>query len=533
MRLLLLLALVAGSLGADIHHVPTDAPVYEDLDLLRVAGYIRTMPATSRPWTRAVISRMAFEADSLSSGRELAPGLRAALARVVRDYPGRLVSPGPGPRRPLLDLPVTPAGSDARFRADLFSRPGVTGTEYGSRLFGSAGVVLENRPGGDFAFYERGEFLLFWPDTIEVHNPDSSGRYVPGTRVHAWKNGLGIFELEHAWLAFRLPWQLRLAIGRDRYRWGPGYTGAVMLGDEAPALDHFGLVADYGRFKYQSLTAYLSRWRGVHRFASWQRLELELWDRLRLGGVLSNVYAWDSTQTLSFFGMMNPLIPIYLEVANSGHHDNLLVGWDAVLDLAPFRVYGTLFLDNYEFIRRPTVPNATAAQVGARWAPNLPFDLRTEYVGIAPFTYYHRIHHVMYENFSVPMGHGLGPDAALYDLRVGIYPLEPLRLVTFGRLTRRGYYNRGDYERRSWIPGTDWIPQRYPSAGKDASEPLQFPDDLEVENELSLGFEVDYRPWRDLRLIGGFSLSRVEHAEGVTDESRTGYSFGFRLEYRY
>ncbi|HDR00065.1 MAG TPA: hypothetical protein ENN51_07275, partial [candidate division WOR-3 bacterium] len=123
MRLFLFLAL-AGMLHAGIHHVPTDASVYEDLDLLRVAGLVRTMPSTSRPWTRAAIGRMVFEADSLARGKTLAPGLRAALARVVRDYPEQLASPGSGPRRPLLDLPVTPAGPDARFRADLFSRSG-------------------------------------------------------------------------------------------------------------------------------------------------------------------------------------------------------------------------------------------------------------------------------------------------------------------------------------------------------------------------------------------------------------------------
>lgn len=527
MRLLLLLLFTAGVLVAGIAQVPSDAQVYDDLEMLRVAGLVRAMPPTSRPWTRAQVGRLVFEADSLSRGRVLAPGLRSALARVSREYQEYLMRDGGygRPRQPILDLPVVPAGPQARFRADLFSRAGLSRPGDEILGYGSVGAVLENRPGDNFAFYERAEFTLYRPDTIEVSHADS-GRYVPGTRVHAWKDGLGTFQIDHAWLAFRLPWQLRLTIGRDKYRWGPGYTGVVILGDETPALDHVALTADYGSFRFQTLTAYLSRWEEKHRFASWQRVELALWERLRLGGVLANVYAWDSLQTLSFFGMMNPLIPIYIEVAGSGHGDNLLVGWDAVFDLAPFQLYGALLLDNYEFIKRPQVPNATATQVGGRWVPNLPFELRAEYVGIAPFTYYHRIHHVMYENFGMPMGHGLGPDADLVDVRLGLLPLESIRFDLYGRQTRRGWYNRGDVRRKSWIPGQDTVPRSFPFE-YEAEEYGR------VECELRLGLEARYRPHRDLCVLGDFSWRRRENADGKLDNTLAGLGLGLRAEYRY
>ncbi|MFO7676109.1 MAG: capsule assembly Wzi family protein [bacterium] len=520
MRTALLVLALAATAAASIAHIPTDSPVYDDVELLRVAGFVRTAPPTSRPWTRSQAGRLAFEAESLAAGRRLAPGLRAALARLAREFREYLAPGGGygGPRRPVLSLPVPPAGPDARFDADLFSRGGVRRLGGRTDVFGSLGATLGNRPGADFAFLERAEFTVFRPDTVEV--ADSAGHYVRGTRVESWMN-LGTLEVEQAWLAFRLPWRLRLGVGRDEFRWGPGYTGAVILGDEAPALDHVGLVADYGGFKYQGLTAYLSRWGLKHRFVSLQRVELSPWRRLRLGGVLANVYSWDSLQTRSFFGMMNPLIPIYLEVANSGHDDNLLVGADLVLDFAPFRAYAALLVDNFEFLPREQMPpNATAVQVGGRWAPNLPLDVRAEYVRINPFTYYHRIHHIMYEHYGMPLGHGLGPDADLLDLRVGLFPAEPLELCAFGRHVRRGYHNRGDFERRSWLGG---------------GLPGGFPSELEgelIERELRLGLEAGLRPLRDLRVLGDFSWWRRENADGTT-ERRSGLDFGLRFEYRY
>ena len=521
MRALLLFLLAGVVLGGSIENIPTDSPVYDDVELLRTAGFVRSMPQATRPWTRAAAGRLVREADSMASGRWLAPGLRAALRRLATEFCEYLPRDGGHgrARRPVLDIAVPPAGPDARFRAELFSRGGTRRRAGRTDVHGSVGTVLANRPGDDFAFYERAEFTMFRPDTAEM--TDSSGTHIPGTRVESWM-GLGAFQIEHAYLAFRLPWQLRLEVGRDKLRWGPGYTGAVMLGDEAPALDHVQLGADYGVFRFVGMTSYLSRWALKHRFLSAQRLEVSPWRHLTVGGVLESVYSWDSLQTRTFFGMMNPLMPVYFEVAGSGHDDNLLVGWDATLDLPPFRVYGTLFLDNFEFLKREFMPpNATAVQAGARWAPNLPFDLRAEYVRVNPFTYYHRIYHIMYENFGMPLGHSLGPDADLVDARIGLYPWEPLEFVLFGRQTRRGYYNRGDFERRSWYGGQPL--------------PEQFPSELEgekVERELRVGLTAEFRPWRDLRLVGDCSWWQRRNADGG-DATLSGLDFGLGFEYRY
>lgn len=518
-RVLLVLLALAALAAAGIVNIPTDSWVYDDILLLKTAGLVRSPVSSTRPWTRAEAERLVLEADSLARSR--APGLpqRAALERLRTEFgiglPG--VDFRHGPRRSLVRIPV-PADEGARFDGDLFSRAGFRHAD-GNRVRASAGAVLGCRPGDRFAFYERAEFTVFQPDTFEVR--DSAGEHVPGSRVHSWK-GLGTFEIEHAYLAFRLPWQLRLEVGRDEFCWGPGRVSQVMLSDNAPALDHVQLGAAWRGFRFLAFTAGLSRWGEKHRFLSAQRLEVSPWSWLTLGGALMNVYSWDSLQTRSFFGMMNPLIPIYFEVANSGHDDNFLVGWDAAVFLPGARLYGQLFLDNFEFLKREWLPpNAVGWQAGAEWAPNLPVSAALEYARVNAFTYYHRIHHIMYEQYGVPLGHEIGPDADQLDLRLGFVPLAGLTLGTRGSVARRGFYNRGGFERRSWHAGQP-LPESFPARAGDE----------DVERSWYGGLEGDWRVTRDLRCRAEAGYRYSEHWQGMP-ENRSWLEAGIGFEYRY
>jgi hypothetical protein len=513
--LLVIIALAAGSIAT----IPTDSWIYDDIVLLKTSALVSAPLSSSRPWTRAEAERLVREADSIARSRR--PGLpqRAALERLRTEFgvglPG--VDFRHGPRRPLVSLPV-PTGADSRLDADLFSRAGFRHGD-GNRGSGSVGAVLMNRPGDRFAFYERAEFTVFRPDSADII--DSAGEHVPGSRVHSWME-LATLEIEHAYLAFRLPWQLRLEVGRDEFCWGPGRVSQVMLSDHAPALDHIQLGASYRSFRFLAFSASLSRWGEKHRFLSAQRVEVSFWDRLTLGGALMNVYSWDSLQTRSFFGMMNPLVPIYLEVANSGHGDNFLVGWDAVYYLPGARLYGQLFLDNYEFLKRESSPpNAVAWQVGGEWAPNLPVSVAAEYSRIAPFTYYHRVHHVMYEHYGVVLGHEIGPDADRFDVRLGVVPLTGFALGAGGSLVRRGYYNRGNYERKCWYGGLP-LPEMFPAEVGDEK----------VERDWRVGFDVDWWATRDLRCLVDAGYRYSENWRGMP-ENRDWFEAGVGLEYRY
>jgi hypothetical protein len=519
LKLLLCVCLFGLLTAGSLENIPTDSWVYDDVDLLKTAGLIHSMPSTSRPWTRAEAGGLVQEADSAAAFRDMVPGIAAALERLrtefAADVPLRQVRTGS--RRAIIRIPV-PAGDQAQFRMDGFSRAGTRRWNGRTDIIGSIGTVLSNRPGSDFAFYERAEFTMFHPDTIDI--VDSAGKHVSGTRVGAWMD-LGVFQIDHAYLAFRIPW-LRLEFGRDKFRWGPGYVSSCMLSDHAPGLDHVQLCASYRDFKYLSFTSYLSRWGLKHRFLSAQRIEYSFLDRVTLGGALMSAYSWDSLQTRAFFGMMNPIIPVFFEVAGSGHDDNLLVGWDAVVHLPRCKAYGQLFMDNYEFVKREgQPPNAIAWQVGAYWVPDLPVSVRVEYSRVNPFTYYHRIHHIMYEQYGVPLGHRLGPDADQVYCRLGFVLWAPLDVGIVGAYTRRGYYNRGDFTRLSWYGGQP-LPEQFPSELGDEK----------VERETRVQAEAQVWLGRDLRVLGDVAYWYRQNVAGTPD-NRDGFDFTLRIEFRY
>jgi hypothetical protein len=525
---LLLVAAVVLATAAGLENVPTDSRLYDDLDLLKTSGLIHSMPSTCRPWTRGECVRLVQEALASAEVARLAPAQRAALRRLEFEFGSEL--PALPARRPTIRIPIPDLG-DAQARCDFFSR--ARATQDAQHL--SLGAVLNNRPGDDFAFYERFELTAWNPQINELLIPrDSSGSHIPGMRVLPWRN-LATLENELAYIAFRIPW-LRLELGRDEFVWGPGYTGSVMLDDTAPALDHIQLCASYRDFKLLSFTSMLSRWGSKPRFLSAQRLEVSLWNHLTLGGAMMAVSSWDSLQPSQLGGLINPLIPIYLTVSNDGMCENLLVGWDAVFYLPRTKVYGQLFLDNYEFNDLLVAPNAVGAQAGAYWTPNLPVEARLEYTRVTAFTYYHRVHSLMYENYLTTMGHPLGPDADQLFATVNVTPNGWFKVNIGTDYTRRGYHNRGDYLRKSYKDPEDTLYLRhhdeFPTRGWDT---IPDPDTLieEVDKTLRFSPGLEIRALRDLFVSVSIGLWHSQNYQGTIGLNKNGVDFALKVEYRY
>jgi len=536
------LATAAGSkpagpgLGADItyvntsglEYVPTDSRVYDDFDLLRTTGVFRSMPSTSKPWTRGECVRLLIEAHD-ADWDALGPAQRAALKRLEFEF-GAELQDVPA-RRPSFRIAVPDLG-DAEARCNLFSRA----TANRARQTASLGAIIDNRPDDNFVFYERFEITAYHPGILEESIPrDSSGRHVPGMRSLVWRN-LATLETDPAYVAFRLPMAVRLELGRDRFVWGPGFTGSTMLDDTAPGLDHIQLSASYRNFKLLSFTSYLSRWNTRPRFLSAQRLEVSLFNRVTLGGAMMSVASWDELQPTQLGGLINPLIPIYLTVSNDGHDENLLVGWDAVVYLPQTKVYGQLFMDNYEFNELLIAPNAVGIQGGAYWVPNLPVEARLEYTRVTAFTYYHRKHSLIYENFLTTMGHPLGPDADQLFATVNVTPNGWFRVNVGVDYTRRGYHNRGDYLRKSYKEPQDTVYLRhhdeFPTRGWDT---IPDPDTLieEVDKTLRFNPGLEVRALRDLFISFSVGLWHSQNYQGTIGLNKNGVDLILKVEYRY
>jgi|WetSurMetagenome_2_1015567.scaffolds.fasta_scaffold46809_3 hypothetical protein len=507
-----------------IEYVPTDSRMYDDLDLLKTSGAISTMPPTSKPWTRGEFVRLL--SVGFNQRRVLTAAQKAALNRLRFEF--GLEFGDSAHRHPSVAVRI-PDGGTGEARCDFFSRADAALDT--QRL--SLGAVINNRPNKDFVFYERFELSAWNPKIVETSlAPDSSGLHIPGTRVVPWHD-LATLETELAYIAFRIPW-LRLELGRDEFVWGPGYTGSVMLDDTAPALDHIQLCASYRNFKFLTFTSLLSRWGVKPRWLAAQRIELSLWNRLTLGGALMSVTSWDELQPRQFGGLVNPLIPIFLTAANSNMTDNFLVGWDAVCYLPRTKIYGQLFLDNYEFNTLKIAPNATGTQAGIYWAPNLPVEARLEYTRITAFTYYHRIHYIMYENYLTPMGHPLGPDADQLFATVNLIPNDWLKIDIGFDYTRRGYHNRGDYLRKSYKDPQDTFYLRrhdeFPTQGWDTLSGALIE---EVDKTVRFAPGVEIRTLRDLFISLSVGLWHSQNYQGKIGLNEDGVDLALKVEYRY
>ena len=525
---LLLAAAVALATAASIENVPTDSRLYDDLDLLKTSGFIHSMPSTSRPWTRGECIQLVQEALASVERARPAPAQRAALARLELEFGSELHETAA--RRPSVSIPIPDVPNGAA-RCDFFSRAAVTRDQ--QHL--SGGAVIDNQPSDQFCFYERGEVTYWHPKILEdTLYWDSSGLHVPGTRVLPWRN-IVTLDAQLAYLSFKLPF-VRLELGRDNFVWGPGYTGSVMLDDSAPALDHVQLCASYRNFKFLSINSFLSRWGTTPRFLSAQRLEVSLFNRVTLGGAMMVVSSWDQWQPTQLGGLINPLIPTYLTESNSGDAANLLLGGDAVCYLPRTKVYGQLFIDNYEFNTLRDAPNCVGLQGGAYWAPNLPVEARVEYTRITAFTYYHRDHSIMYENYLTPLGHPLGPDADQLFATFNVVPNDWLKVLIGVDYTRRGYHNRGDYLRKSYKDPQDTFYLRqhneFPTRGYDTLTGALV-DSGEVDKTIRFAPGVEVQALRDLFISLTVGLWHSQNYQGVIGANKSGVDAALKVEYRY
>jgi len=504
-----------------LESIRTDSWVYEAIDNLKLAGLIGSVPSSSRPWTVGYAAGLVAEANAHPRVTKVRGVTAWWLKRLQGEF--NLMPPNtmcvvqnpPYPRwSPLFRIPI----DSGAIRVDFFSR-GKADTANQSL---SLGAEFKTSGSDRFLLYNRMEFTGFTHRIPDVLDSGWITR-VPGTREHSWM-GRATFDIPEAGLRFRIPW-LDLEMGRSHLYWGPGYRSSVMLSDTAPSLDQVRLSGTWKRLKLIYFTAALSPWKNYQRFVSGQRLEVNFWNQLVLGGAMFTGYSPDSAQTKSLYGYLNPMIPIYFELANSGQDDNLAVGADAAWYLPYVKLYAQLLLDNYEFIWKwDTVdnripPNAYGLQFGLLATP-LPFvQLRAEYAKVTEYTYYHRVAQTAFTQYDIPLGSALGPDADELYAELTWQPFAWGSAGIAASQTRRGDRNRGDFRHKTWIPD---------SGPRD----LRFPTGI-VEQTLAVGPRVVYNPTSWLRARLAVDWYSTANVGGVPMRSGNGLSFSAGLEYRY
>lgn len=221
-------------------------------------------------------------------------------------------------------------------------------------------------------------------------------------------------SLSNYYIKAKLPW-FSILFGHDNLHWGPGRHGALLVSEYPLPMNMLKLQAQYYPINFQSITARLGS-NIDKKYLSGHRLELNLWDKLRLGIAETVVYG-HRFETV----YLNP-VQIYTTTEfvfpeAIGENDNVLISGD--LDLVPLRnleLYGEVMIDDYRpFSYSPkNWGNKFGLLFGGYWVD--PFwipdtDLRLEYTFVNQYAYTHATKINAYTHFNSPIGHQIGTDA--------------------------------------------------------------------------------------------------------------------------
>jgi hypothetical protein len=230
----------------------------------------------------------------------------------------------------------------------------------------------------------------------------------------------------------------RFQLGRGWRRWGPGWTGSLILDDHHPPADGFEACYTAGRWSARYSFDRLDNWYPappalpespaepeLSRYLAAHRVDIQPHDRLRLGISETAVVAADGTPP---FWALNPLLPFALmqqerdpveEVAN------VLWALDAVWNPGPeWALYGQFLLDDYmlDSEDRDTYPDQLGWLAGVLWqngagksegyaVPGYGLGAGLEYSRLSTWTYVHRDRPGRYRAWDATLGHPAGPDS--------------------------------------------------------------------------------------------------------------------------
>lgn len=237
---------------------------------------------------------------------------------------------------------------------------------------------------------------------------------------------------------FQLAWGngwLRLDVGKGAVDWGPGRTGNLLLGNDAPTYGLFRLQTAYKNMRYTHLAGSLQARAGLYdttrrvidndhvriflrkkRLAA-HRLEVDI-KNVTLGFHESVIYGDRGFEPLY-------VMPVSFFVAVQNHlenRDNLAMGVD--VSWRPghgLEFYGAWFFDDLAKLSPSAFSNKFGLQTGLFWVDPLgvqDVDIQAEFVRLEPFVYSHNFDINTYEHYAYLLGHSLGPNADLWHVRV-------------------------------------------------------------------------------------------------------------------
>jgi hypothetical protein len=438
---MLLMIVCAGALRAQ-EQLPVDVedPVYAVLEISAIRGFVAPGSAVKPYSEREIRSRL----DAARAAEALSPAERGILDEMAKGFPKG-------------DAPVAylTAAGESSFRTNL-SRTGDTDFSFMGEvgilgtLWSTASYRLQLRGFLDivnpeafapFDFTKQYDGFQVWTEGQTVQLSNGINGHLNFTTAALSAVAFDFFD--HAF---------NLQLSRTRRDWGVG-EGSLSLSGTARPIEAFSASlrpVPWGGFHF--LAGTLGSWwssAADQKMFSLHRIELFPFNWLYLSPWESVVYA--KRLEISY---LDPLFPFFFGQQLGGDVDNIAMGGDVAVTIAPFaRLYFSVFVDEITFVplstffKRPK--NQYAWQVGVK-VP-LPWPAWSlfvfQYTKIEPYTYAHQPQTVPqytqpidinYVNDGENIGYHLPPNSDEFLVGLSCRPAPRLAVTTRYQLIRHG-----------------------------------------------------------------------------------------------
>ena len=253
---------------------------------------------------------------------------------------------------------------------------------------------------------------------------------------------------------------LRLRIGRDRHRWGPGVSGTLLLADAGEPFNFCEYQLRLGsRLRFLALTGVTS----LHqeRYLAAHRLAWKITEKLSLALSEGARYQANGIHPLYLAGFVPYTLVERMDLQDNlddetrhAQRNNVLWSVDLAYRIRPgWLLYGELLADDIA-AESAEMPTRGGYQAGLTYAPrwaDWDWTFGCEYTRVSNFTYsvyYQDLCACDWEHQGAPLGYGAGPDVEVLLLRAACDPT-----IAWGGSAHLRYQAKGE-----GAIGDPWLP---------------------------------------------------------------------------
>ncbi|MEO5989060.1 MAG: hypothetical protein ABIU54_08235 [Candidatus Eisenbacteria bacterium] len=275
-------------------------------------------------------------------------------------------------------------------------------------------------------------------------------------------------QTEESYLAYDGGARSGLMFGRNRWHWGPGDEGSLLISRTSAPMSGLMLHLRFESLRLDATALHATLEAGSGEQLAAHRLEWQVRDGLRLGATETARYRSSGYQgaylvSVIPFTLVQRLLDQDAGVDTTGAlRNNILLGLDAAWRVADgTRVYGELLIDDLH-AESGDIPNKLGYQVGAEGVGDLQgtrLSWGSEWTRLSRFVYtsfYGRVHAAQ----GAPIGFPTGPDSERLRVRVAWDPNPDWQVGFAAARTTRGQSTLAD----AFIPGSA-VPGTWTFAG--------------------------------------------------------------------